>query len=461
MTELKEAAYSRLFAVTNGVQDVTLGGRAYVGVVVTSPKLGWKFIGLIPRAEIMAPVYTVLTRLLLVFGVCLFGIGIFVWLFVDRTTARPLKTVAGFLETISRGDYSRRLPNRTKDEVGQIFASLNSTAVTLEANLREITLKTSEAEEKARAAESASQQAAEALRQARRARAEGMLHAAEQLESAVAGISQASREIAAKTDGIRHGTDTQRERIHTTASAMEEMNATVLEVARSAGRAAEQGTGVRDKAQEGAQVVKESMAAMGATRQQAEALNADMAQLDEQARAIGNIMTVISDIADQTNLLALNAAIEAARAGDAGRGFAVVADEVRKLAEKTMHATQDVGASIQAVQKVAATNVAAMRSAVENLERASRLANASGEVLSHIVDGAVESAGQIQSIATAAEQQSATSEEISHAIEEINGITVQTASDVAESSSALRKLAEQTAQLVALVQELKRESEKD
>ena len=117
---------------------------------------------------------------------------------------------------------------------------------------------------------------------------------------------------------------------------MEQMNATVLEVARNASQASTTVKEARDKASDGARVVADVVVGIEGVQALAETLKTDMTSLGQQAEGIGRIIGVIGDIADQTNLLALNAAIEAARAGDAGRGFAVVADAVRKLAEKTM-----------------------------------------------------------------------------------------------------------------------------
>jgi methyl-accepting chemotaxis protein len=236
---------------------------------------------------------------------------------------------------------------------------------------------------------------------------------------------------------------------------MEEMNATVLEVARNAGETADQAKTSRDNALEGAEVVNQTMEAMQAIKRNADGLSLNMNRLGEQAQSIGTIMNVIEDIADQTNLLALNAAIEAARAGDAGRGFAVVADEVRKLAEKTMGATKEVGDSIRAIQQAASQNVHAMESTVEHIDAATRLSSRSGEVLAAIVSGVEQSADRVQSIATAAEQQSATSEEINRAVEEINQITLETARAVGEATVAAEELARQAQQLSMIVEEMK------
>lgn len=183
-----------------------------------------------------------------------------------------------------------------------------------------------------------------------------------------------------------------------------------------------------------------------------------MAQLGTQAQEIGNIMTVIEDIADQTNLLALNAAIEAARAGEAGRGFAVVADEVRKLAEKTMGATKQVGESIRSIQNVAQANIEGMDTAVESINQASQLSQRMGEVFNTITEGVEASADRIQSIATATEEQSASSEEINRAVEEINMIAEETASAAGEVENAAHELTSQSQELRSLINELKKES---
>ena len=161
---------------------------------------------------------------------------------------------------------------------------------------------------------------------------------------------------------------------------------------------------------------------------------------------------MISDIADQTNLLALNAAIEAARAGDAGRGFAVVADEVRKLAEKTMNATNEVGASITKIQDMTQENVTATETAVSSVSRSTELANNSGQALTDIVNRIEVAADQVRAIATAAEEQSATSEEINRATDEINQLSLEASQVMDEAAKAIQEVAAMASRLNVIIE---------
>ncbi|MDR2050476.1 MAG: methyl-accepting chemotaxis protein [Deltaproteobacteria bacterium] len=260
-------------------------------------------------------------------------------------------------------------------------------------------------------------------------------------------VAAASEELSAQVEQVSRGAEMQRSRVESTASAMTEMNSTVLEVARSAGQASEQSELTRDKANDGAELVNKVVHSINLVNTVATTLQSNMRELGNQAESIGGVMNVISDIADQTNLLALNAAIEAARAGEAGRGFAVVADEVRKLAEKTMSATQEVGASITAIQQSAHTNITEVGNAAKAITEATELANSSGQALTEIVSLASANSQVVTSIATAAEEQSATSEEINRAIEEINSVVGETTDGMVQASKAVQELSQMAQEL--------------
>ena len=262
-------------------------------------------------------------------------------------------------------------------------------------------------------------------------------------------VAAAAEELAAQVEEISRGAEMQRDRVTSTASAMSEMNATVLEVARSAGEASSHSEQTKTKAENGAKLVYQVVSSINTVNNVATSLQRNMQELGGLAEGIGGVMNVITDIADQTNLLALNAAIEAARAGEAGRGFAVVADEVRKLAEKTMEATKEVEGTINAIQQSARTNLEEVSKAAQSVAEATNEADNSGRALEEIVDIASGTSAVVASIATAAEEQSATSEEINTAIEEINRIVSETTEGMVQSSEAVQELS-------AMAQELNR-----
>ena len=282
-----------------------------------------------------------------------------------------------------------------------------------------------------------------------------MLQVAKEASELSSRVAAASEELSAQVEQVSRGAEMQRERIESTASAMSEMNSTVLEVARNVGQASEQGEETRKKASDGAALVNQVVHAINSINAVTTALQENMHELGEQAESIGGVMNVISDIADQTNLLALNAAIEAARAGEAGRGFAVVADEVRKLAEKTMIATKEVGDSISAIQNSTKSNIERMAGAARSVNEANDLANSSGDALEEIVGLASSTSAVVTSIATAAEEQSQTSEEISRAISEINVVVAETTEGMVQSSAAVQELSRIAQELNRVMDSLK------
>ncbi|SMP66788.1 methyl-accepting chemotaxis sensory transducer [Desulfonatronum zhilinae] len=377
------------------------------------------------------------------------------WLLLASRITGPINRLMKYAEAVAGGDLHAQSNIDQQDEVGKLNRSIQSMVGTLIEKMEEADVKAKEAEQKAEECNLATQEAEEAKRQAEQAQRDGMLQAAGRIEGVVEQVGSASEQLAAQVEQASRGAEEQRSRTGETATAMEEMNATVLEVAKNASQAAEASDMARTKAVNGADVVSASVAAINKVQRQAGEMKNNLSQLGQQAEQIGRIMNVIEDIADQTNLLALNAAIEAARAGDAGRGFAVVADEVRKLAEKTMNATKEVGDAISAIQQGTRNNIQGMDQSVAAIEEATQLANKSGEALKEILALAEQAADQVRSIATAAEQQSATSEEINRGVEDINRIASQTSEVMNQSAEAVSELARQGNELRELVRQLK------
>ena len=380
--------------------------------------------------------------------------GIFITVFLTRNVNAQLGKDPGQLSVIAHrvvgGDYNVDDGGKKQGVYGAIVKMVGA----LERNIKKAELESKNAQEATVKAEEAMKKA-EAAGQEAKAKAEALLNVAGRLEEVGSVVSSASTQLSAQIEQSDRGAGEAAQRLSEAATAMNEMNATVQEVARNASAASAASADTKDKATAGAQVVERSLRRIESVHQVSLELKDDMTQLNEHAQDITRIMGVISDIADQTNLLALNAAIEAARAGEAGRGFAVVADEVRKLAEKTMASTQDVGNAIKAIQESTAKSTASVDNAVAQIEEATGLANESGRALEEIVTTAETTADQVNAIATASEEQSAASEEINHSILLCNDMSRQIADAMAEAAKAVSGLAREAQELSELIHEMK------
>ncbi len=235
----------------------------------------------------------------------------------------------------------------------------------------------------------------------------------------VRGLSQ----VVAEVDG---GMESQLFRIRDVYTAMQDM-VTGMEDASRTATSASQGADIsREKAAVGADDVKESVVSIDLVKETVLTLRNAMTQLAERTTDIGNVMSVINDVADQTNLLALNAAIEAARAGESGRGFSVVADEVRKLAEKTIVATKEVEGAVVSIQQETERNLKAVEKAVNHTTDSAEKATQAGTFMIDIIERMDETATQLTDIASAAEEQSSSSRQTHDALENIKSVAAKT-----------------------------------
>lgn len=196
------------------------------------------------------------------------------------------------------------------------------------------------------------------------------------------------------------------------------MTQTITDIANNASKASETAQETMEIAKKGQNLSQNAVQKVNIVYQTTNELGQMIEKLSSSASEIGDIVTVIKDIADQTNLLALNAAIEAARAGEQGRGFAVVADEVRKLAERTIRATEEIAQKISMIQKETSDTAQSMKKELTEVTEVTEAVNTIGNALGEIVSSVVKLKDQITQIATAVEEQSAASEEVTRNIEE-------------------------------------------
>jgi methyl-accepting chemotaxis protein len=290
----------------------------------------------------------------------------------------------------------------------------------------------------------------------------GIKHMTEQLRRILSLITRTSTQVAAASsqltstsDRIALGAEEVAAQVTTVATAGEEMSATSGDIAHNCQMAAEGAQLATQSAKNGVAVVESTIMVMGQIADKVKESASTVESLGDRSEQIGTIIGTIEDIADQTNLLALNAAIEAARAGEQGRGFAVVADEVRALAERTTRATKEIGEMIKAIQRETKDAVVAMEHGVNQVVVGTTEAAKSGEALLDILEHINAVAVQVNQIATAAEEQTATTSEISSNIMKITEVVQQTSQGSQESATAAAHLNDNATELQRLVGQFK------
>ncbi|MDD2735442.1 MAG: HAMP domain-containing methyl-accepting chemotaxis protein [Desulfuromonadaceae bacterium] len=329
-----------------------------------------------------------------------------------RNITGQLHKVICIAECIAEGDLGVEVQVTSKDETGQLMATMKSMTQNLRTVINQILSSSSQ-----------------------------VATAANQLQSIAEHIATGAEEVAAQSA--------------TVASAGEEISATSGSIAQNCQMAAEGAKRASQSACNGAEVVEKTVAVMEQIAEKVQESAKTVESLGARSDQIGAIIGTIEDIADQTNLLALNAAIEAARAGEQGRGFAVVADEVRALAERTTRATKEIGEMIKAIQKETKGAVAAMEQGVQQVESGTVEAAKSGEALRDILAQVNDVAMQVNQVATAAEEQTATTSEISKNMMQITEVILQTSQGAHESATAAAQLNGNAEELQRLVRQFK------
>lgn len=269
----------------------------------------------------------------------------------------------------------------------------------------------------------------------------------------------ASMQIRSSTEQLNAGAQRQSAQTNDVAAAVEEMTHTISENAANATQTAEVASGNGQLAQKGGEIVQQTVDKMREIASVVSRSTATIERLGMSSAEIGEIVSVIDEIADQTNLLALNAAIEAARAGEQGRGFAVVADEVRKLAERTTKATKQIAGMIKNIQNEAREAVDSMQEGNREVTKGMNLADEAGHALSEIVASSKTVQDMIYQIAVASEQQSSTSSAMAQSVEAISQVSAETVEGVEQIAGEASKLYELTDHLRTLVNQFRIEDD--
>lgn len=236
-------------------------------------------------------------------------------------------------------------------------------------------------------------------------------------------MDDSTRELRAATDDLSRRTEQQAAALEQTSAALDEITAVVKTSSQRAQEASRMVGEATSDAAHSAVIVRDAVEAMG--------------RIEQASSEISQIINVIDEIAFQTNLLALNAGVEAARAGDAGKGFAVVAQEVRELAQRSAHAAKDIKTLITKSGEEVGAGV--------------KLVHKTGEALQKIESQVSDINGHIQSIATAAQEQSVGLAEVNTAVNQMDQVTQKNAAMVEETSAATHKLSQDAASLAEMI----------
>ena len=322
---------------------------------------------------------------------------------------RPLKSVMESLSEFAHGegDLTRRLEVRGKDEFGQLSELFNRFIDKLQDIIKQVSDVT--------------------IR---------LAAAAEELSVITTQTSQSVLAQRSETDQV--------------ATALSEMSATAIEVARNATHTANSARQSDEQVSKGRSQVLATTGHINKLAKEVEQAAETIHRLEQDSQEIGQIVDVIQSIAEQTNLLALNAAIEAARAGEQGRGFAVVADEVRTLASRTQQSTKQIREMIERLQQGAALAGRAVESGQTEAQSTVKEAEATSQILDAIVQEVSSITDITAQIASAAEEQRAVTEEVSRSVVNISEVATQTADGAQQTATASKELSE----LAALQQSL-------
>ena len=339
-------------------------------------------------------------------------LGIIISLLLSRGITKPVAKVVELVKKIAAGDLTVRLNKETNDEVGELIDSLDVFVQGLHDTISQVKVNADQ-------------------------------------------VSSASTEIASAAEQSKAGADSQTAQTGEMASSVEQMTATIMESSQNAASAAESAKKAAEAAETGGSVVSETIEGMKAIANSVDESAKTIAELGKRSEEIGEIISVIDDIADQTNLLALNAAIEAARAGEQGRGFAVVADEVRKLAERTTKATTEIATMIKEIQETTGEAVSSMEEGTKQVEAGTELAGKAGDSLAEIVGVVNEVVSVIEQIAAAADEQSASSEQISTNVGSVASVAEESARSAEQMATSAEQLNRQTESLNKVVNRFK------
>ena len=368
-------------------------------------------------------------------------------LFTGHTMTKPVMRLTAIAEKVSQGDIDCEIDIKSNDEIGILANSFRN----LVDYMKELSGVAEQIASNNLTVHVVPRSEKDLLGNSFKTMVGNLSNIVRQIKDNANQLASAAFEISSSSEQMSKGAQNQTQQMLEVSTAVERMTANVLESFENTGEATEASKSASETATAGGQLVTDTVIGMQKISDVVRASADSIGKLSKSADQIGEIISVIVDIADQTNLLALNAAIEAARAGEQGRGFAVVADEVRKLAERTGNATGEITNMIKGIQVQTEEAVNSMESGINEVNKGREMADKAGNSLNEIVNMSHRVMEMIQEMAAASEEQSHSAELISKNVEHISSITKETATGAQQSASAAEELSQQAENMQQMV----------
>lgn len=418
MGELNEDGMKELGTASSDRVEFEINGDKWIAGIYTSPELGWKFIGLIPKSELMHDFYEML-KIMIYVSIVVFVVFISLAVWISGTLTSPIRTTTEMLKEIAQGggDLTKRIRVTSNDEIGEMAEWFNLSIENLRKIIANVTKNTARVN-----------QASDGLLSIAGVLAATSKTTSEKSET----VAAAAEETGVNINSVASASEEATSNINIVATAAEEMTATINEIAKNS---------------EKARSISESavMKSLNASKK--------MDALGDAAKDISKVTETINEISEQTNLLALNATIEAARAGEAGKGFAVVANEIKELSRQTAEATRDIRSRIDGIQKTT-------EETVSEIGTVSRVISEIDEIISTIATSIEEQTAATKEIANNVGQAFHGLQSVSHNVVQSAEVVKMIAKDIGMVNMSAGEISSESQKVHTSATELKQMAEK-
>ncbi|MDD2619626.1 MAG: methyl-accepting chemotaxis protein [Syntrophomonadaceae bacterium] len=393
---------AQMIAQESAIVEYQLDGMEKYMAFAPVKSAGWSVGVTVPVKEVTMPLSDMLQKIIIVTVLTLLLLSVLIW-FISGKFSRPIMEMTGITTRLSQRDLTQNINSNQSSEIGVLMNSLAEMNKSLRNDFSQI-------------AENSNK----------------LINVSQELLITAEQTGRASEQVSASAEEVARAAASQAEDAQKTSSMAQQVGVAIQNIGESTESISRQSFNFKGIVNKVTQLMLQQKDKMKHTVDSTGNVSVVIKGLSNKTQEIGEIITVITNIAGQTNLLALNAAIEAARAGEAGRGFAVVAEEVRKLAEETGAATLSIGSIITEVQSQVERAVGEVNDVEKLVKEQGESLGQSVNAFKEIENGASEIDNSIQDISATFEELMASADEIIKAIENISAVTEESAASAQE-----------------------------